>query len=112
KVLKDSHTLRSIIMTVDHKEDVECIVDSGSMIIAMSNAVCNHLGLTYDPMILLNMESANGDIDTSLGLACNLPFTISNITVYLQVHVVQSLAYDILLGQPFEVLTKSIVHNY
>lgn len=99
-------------MMVDHKEDVECIVDSGSMIIVMSNAVCNHLSLTYDPTILLNMESAKGDIDTLLSLVCNIPFTIGNITVYLQVHIVQSLAYDILLGRPFEVLTESIVRNY
>ncbi|KNZ81498.1 hypothetical protein J132_00464, partial [Termitomyces sp. J132] len=44
------------------------------------------------------------------GLACNIPCTIGDITVYLQIHVLQSLTYDILLGQPFNVLTRSVVN--
>src|SRR6266550_2455483 len=112
RVAKESHALRSINMVVDSKEEVECIVDSGSMIIAMSDAVCHYLGIPYDPTVVLHMESANGEIDASLGLARNVPFTVQDITFYFQVHVVKSPAYDILLGRPFDILTSSVIRNF
>ena len=111
-VAKDSHALRSIHMFVNHQEKVECIVDPGCQIIAMSEAVCHDLGLAYDPSIRLNMQSANGELDKSLGLAHNVPCCITDITLYLQVHVIWSPAYDILVGRPFNVLTESVVKNY
>jgi hypothetical protein len=112
KVAKDAHNLRSMSTIIDHKEEVECILDGGSMIVAMSEACCNGLGLSYDPTIHLRMESANGEIDLSLGLARNVPVTIGPITLYLQLHVIKSPAYDILLGRPFDVLTESTIKNY
>ena len=78
----------------------------------MSEAVCHDLGLSYDPTIRLNMESANGDIDPSLGLACNVPCRIGDITLYLQIHVIRAAAYDMLLGRPFDVLTQLTVKNF
>ena len=48
----------------------------------------------------------------SPGLARNIPFLIENITFYLQVHIVGSVAFDILLGRPFDILTESIIHNF
>ena len=78
----------------------------------MSEDTCHRLGIEYDPSIKLNMQSANGDIDQSLRLACNISFQIGPITVYLQVHVIRSPAYDILLGQPFDILTESVVRNF
>jgi hypothetical protein len=38
----------------------------------MADSVCHELGLIYDPTIQLNMQSANGEIDRSLGLARNI----------------------------------------
>ena len=57
------------------------------------------------------MQSANGS-NLSLGLARNIPFLIENITFYLQVHIVGSVAFDVLLGRPFDILTESIIHNF
>jgi hypothetical protein len=111
-VAKDSHALRSIHVFVNSQETVESIVDPGCQIIAMSEAVCHDLGLTYDPSIRLNMQSANGELDRSLGLAHNVACRIADITLYLQIHVIRSPAYDILLGRPFDVLTESLVKNY
>jgi hypothetical protein len=111
-VAKESHSLRSIEVIVDDREKVECIVDGGSQIVAMSESICHDLGLTYDPTIRLNMQSANGDVDQSLGLARNVPAKIGDITLYLQIHVIKSPAYDILLGRPFDVLTESTVKNF
>ena len=58
------------------------------------------------------MQSANGTVDKSLGLARNIPCRIGDITLYLQIHVIRDPAYDILMGRPFDVLTESIVRNY
>ena len=78
----------------------------------MSEEVCNALALHYDPTIRLHMMSANGGVDQSLGLVRNVPFVVGDITIYLQVHILRNLAYDILLGQPFDILTQSIVRNF
>ena len=32
--------------------------------------------------------------------------------LFLQMHVIQEAAYDVLLGRPFNVLTESVVRNY
>ena len=60
-------------MLIDNQEYVEAIVDPGSQIIAMSEAVCHDLGLQYNLCIRLYMQSANGEVDQSLGLARNVP---------------------------------------
>src|ERR1700677_2427774 len=110
-VAKDSHILRSVPLLIDNKEEVDSIVDPGSQIIAMSEEVCHQLALAYDPNIKLNMQLANGSIDQSLGLARNVPCKLGPITLYLQIHVIRNPAYDILLGQPFDILTESTVQN-
>jgi hypothetical protein len=99
------------MMVVNNREEVEGIIDPGSQIIAMSEAVCHDISLAYDPSIKLNMQSANGEVDQSLSLSCNVPCKINIITLYLQIHIIWSPAYDILLGQPFNILRESIVKN-
>lgn len=111
-VAQESHHLRSILGLVDNKEQIESIIDPGSQIVAMSEEVCLALGLSYDPRIRLNMISANGAVDPSLGIIRNVPFQVGNIVLYLQMHVIRAAAYDILLGRPFDVLTESTVQNY
>ncbi|KAG6881813.1 hypothetical protein C0995_000520, partial [Termitomyces sp. Mi166 len=110
-IAKDTDSLRAIMVVIDGKEEVECIVDSGSQIVSMLEEIAHHLGLVYDPMVVLNMQSANGAIDQLRGLARNVPCTIAGLTIYLQVHVISQPAYDILLGKPFDVLTHSIVRT-
>ncbi|KAG6883082.1 hypothetical protein C0993_007917 [Termitomyces sp. T159_Od127] len=97
-VAHDSQAICSIMMTINHHTEVEAIVDSGSQIISMAAEVASDLGLIYDPSIVLNMQSANGTIDRSLGLAKNVPCTIGDVTFYLQIHIICSPAYDLLLS--------------
>jgi hypothetical protein len=59
----------------------------------------------------LDLETLGG-IDCSLGLARNIPCCFSDITLYFQIHVIWELAYDILIGRPFDVLTTSVVKNF
>ena len=111
-VAKESTAIRSISALVDTSQKKECTVDPGCQVIAMSESTCHSLALVYDPLIRLNMESANGTFDWSLGLARNVPFQIGGITLYLQVHVIRSPSYEILLGRPFDVLTESVIRNF
>ena len=111
-VAKESTAIRSIHALVDTTQRKECTVDPGCQVIAMSEAACHKLALVYDPRIRLNMESANGTCDWSLGLARNVPFLIGTITLYLQVHVIRSPSYEVLIGWPFDVLTESVIRNY
>ncbi|KAF8229756.1 hypothetical protein L208DRAFT_1479269 [Tricholoma matsutake] len=109
---KESHSIRSVIMNVNGRNPVESVVDPGSSIITMSEEVCHKLGLTYDPLIHIPLQSANGGIDQSLGLARNIPCEVGSITLYMQIHIIRDPAYNILLGRPFDVLTESTVKNY
>ena len=97
---------------VDNQQLVEAIINLGSQIITMSKDVCMDLMLIYDPSIVLNMQSTNGEIDKSLRLACNVPMRIGDITLYVQIHIIRSPAYDILLSRPFDILTENVVRNF
>jgi hypothetical protein len=108
----ESGAVRSIFILIDSSQKKECILDPGCQIVAMSANVCHDLGLIYDPSIRLHMQSANGEVDQSLGLSRNVPFTVGPLTFYLQVHIVKSPAYEVLLGRPFDILSESIVQNY
>ena len=75
----------------------------------MLEAMCHALALIYDPCIHLCMQSANHKVDKTLGLAHNMPILVRDITLYVQFHIIHNPAYDVFLGQPFNILVKSIV---
>jgi hypothetical protein len=111
-VATEAQTLRAISLLVNNKENINAIIDPGSQIIAMSEPICHSLGLTYDPRVRIKMQSANGEVDRSLGLSRNVSCRVGNITLYLQIHVIRNAAYDVLLGRPFDVLTRSVAKNF
>ena len=112
EVAPESGPLRTILAVVDNRMEVECILDPGCQIVAMSERVAMTLGLSWDPRVVLRMQSANGQVNPSLGLARNVPFQFANITIYLQVHIIREAAYDVLLGRPFDDITRSTVSNH
>lgn len=57
------------------------------------------------------MQSANNQVELSCGLAKNIPFRFNEITLYLQVHIIEAPAYKVLLGRPFDSLTRSVIQN-
>jgi hypothetical protein len=67
------------MMVVDNREEVEGIIDPGSQIIAMSEAVCHDISLVYDPSIKLNMQLANSEVAQSLGLSHNIPCPVPSL---------------------------------
>ncbi len=57
------------------------------------------------------MQSANGSLAKTLGLTKNVPFLFQDVVVYLQVHIINSPAYKVLLGRLFDVVTESLIKN-
>ncbi|KAJ8462363.1 hypothetical protein ONZ51_g10947 [Trametes cubensis] len=104
--------IRTIEGTFQAGLKAACILDSGSAIVSMSEGLCHALGLAYDPKVILDMQSANGEVNPSLGLARNVPVKFGTIVVYLQFHIIRSPAYDAILGRPFDVLTESVVQTF
>ena len=111
-VAKETSALRSILPLINHHLFVESILDPGSQVISMAEEACHSLGLIYNLEVKLSMQSANSEIDETLGLARNVPIQIGEIMLYLQFHIVRNPTYDILLGRPFDVLVESIVCNF
>ena len=110
-VAAESHALRTVYPLINGVGEVESLLDPGSQIVSMSKAVATTLQIPWDPDITVHMESANKSLEKTLGLAKNVPFKFGPITVYLQVHVIERVAYKVLLGRPFDTITESEVKN-
>jgi hypothetical protein len=110
-VAAESLALRTVYPLINGVGEVESLLDPGSQIVSMSREVATALQVTWDPDIVVHMESANKTLERTLGLAKNVPFVFGPITVYLQVHVIEKVAYKVLLGRPFDTITESEVKN-
>jgi predicted aspartyl protease len=95
---KESHSIRLVMANIQGSNPIESVVDPGSSIIAMSEEVCHNLGLIYNTLVIIDLQSANGGIDHSLGLAWNVLCEIGGIMLYVQIHIIRHPAYDVLLG--------------
>ena len=93
------------------KQLPECIMDNGSQIISMDTRIATGLHLHWDPDVRVHMQSANGTLNSTRGLARNVPFTFGDITVFMQVHIMDDVPYDVLIGRPFDVLCETEIKN-
>ena len=110
-VAAESLALRTVYPLINGVSEEESLLDPGSQIVSMSKVAATALQVTWDPDITVHMESANKSLEKTLGLAKNVPFMFGPITVYLQVHVIEKVAYKVLLGRPFDTITESEVKN-
>ena len=67
-VAKETSALCSILPLINHHLFVKSILDPGSQVISMAKEACYSLGLIYNPEVKLSMQSANGEINKTLGL--------------------------------------------
>ncbi|KAK1228201.1 hypothetical protein PQX77_008767, partial [Marasmius sp. AFHP31] len=111
-VASTSDALRSVYPVINRSDEVECILDSGSQIIAMDMMVAVGLGVHWDPDTVIHMQGANGQLKKTRGLARNVPFRFGDLTFYLQLHILDGAPYKVLLGRPFDVLSESQILNY
>jgi hypothetical protein len=110
-VAVDTTSLRAIYPMINGLSEEESIVDGGSQIVCMSEETARRLRLVWDPDFVINVQSANTQLEKTLGLAKNVPFRFDDVTLYLQVHIVRQAPYKVLLGRPFDTLTESEVKN-
>jgi hypothetical protein len=110
-VARDSAPLRVTFPNINHQGRMESVLDSGSQIVSMAFDMAKEMGLIWDPKIQIFMQSANRTMERSVGLARNVPFQWGQLMVYLQVHIIKGPAYKVLLGRPFDALTRSQVDN-
>ena len=108
---ESSLALRSIYPLVNNARQEEALLDSGSQIVSMSKESAIALKMSWNPDISINMQSAQGHVEPTLGLAIDVPFTFGELTVLLQVHIINKPSYKILLGRPFDALTRSNIQN-
>jgi len=106
-VARATEGLRCIFPNLNnHPEMIEALLDMGSQIICIDKEEVIGCGITWDPATFIHMQSANGSLQRTQGLARNVPLTIGTITIYGQLHVIDRAPYKMLLGRPFDVLTK------
>lgn len=87
---------------------VESITDCGSQIVSMGEETATRLKLKWDTTMTILMQAANKQYQQTLGLARNVPFKFRGITLYLQVHILRTAPYEVLLGRPFEMLAETV----
>jgi len=110
-IARELYALRTIFPLISEKSREESILDGGSQIVSMSKAAAESLGLTWDPKVLIHMQSTNRQFEKSLGLVKNIPFKFGTIVVYLQMHIINEPAYRVLLRRPFDAVTCSTYKN-
>jgi hypothetical protein len=111
-VAKESHSLRAITPKIEGLHKVECILDSRSQIVPISEAVWQTLNQELNPHWKITMQSTNSSHDKSLGLVENLELEIGGMKLHVQAHVIRNPAYNVLLSRPFDVLTASHIKNH
>lgn len=105
---KSSENLRAIYMTINRVGQEECLLDDGSQIVSMGKEIAVKLGLTWDPSLVVEMESSTSNREFTLGLARNVCFRVGGLDLYLQVHILKNPPYTVLLGRPFSVFTACV----
>ncbi|KIM40427.1 hypothetical protein M413DRAFT_45927, partial [Hebeloma cylindrosporum] len=110
-VSRESQSLKALHPVINGMGREEALLDGGSQIVSMASVVANWLNIAYDPTVIIHMQSANKQVEPTLGLAKNIPFSFDEITLYLQVHIINDPAYKVLLGRPFDALATTKVKN-
>jgi hypothetical protein len=110
-VARESYPLTCIYPEINGVGIEESLLDGGSQICSIGEESAKRLNLSWDPRVRIFLQSANTSTERTLGLARNVPFNISGIVAYLQLHVVPRTAYKCLLGRPFDVLMGTTIHN-
>ena len=108
---RDLIPLRCVKAIVNDLPDVECLLDSGSSVIAMRADTWQRIGLPLTDEVV-TMEAADSTKDQTLGRLENVRFAFQGVELVLQVQVVQKAPCEVLLGRPFFVLTACVTEDF
>ena len=108
----ESLTLRHVTPIVGGKARPECVLDSGSMIVAMRKDIWMGIGAALDADRGMTLQAANDTYANTLGVVPDVPFDFGGVTVRLHVHVVERAPYEVLLGRPFFATGNIVTQDY
>ena len=111
RVAPDMAHLRVVPAVINGVGEEEVLLDSGSQIVSMTKKVAATNKVSWDPSLSIQIQSANGLLSRTCGLARNIPFTLGGVMVLLQIHVMDTAPYTVLLGWPFDTITESRIVN-
>ena len=83
RVAPDIAHLRVVPAMINGIGEEEVLLDSGSQIVLMTKKVAAANKVSWDPSLSIQMQSANGSLSRTCGLAKNISFTLGEITVLL-----------------------------
>ena len=83
RVAPDMAHLRVVPVVINDVGEEEVLLDSGSQIVSMTKKVATTNKVSWDPSLSIQMQSANGSLSRTCGLARNVPFTLGGVTVLL-----------------------------
>jgi hypothetical protein len=112
QVAVDVAPLRTIEGTLGDKLVSEMVLDGGSGVVSVSQSMWEMLGTPLLDKKSMNMESAHGTIEATLGVLQDFPIRIGPSVFYLQVQVSSSLPCPVLLGRPFFMLATAKTVDY
>src|SRR5882762_7567032 len=93
--------LRVIFPTFAPGVQPECILDGGAQVVVMRKDIWEKLRVPLAANRATPMESASATTTMTLGLIEDHPVQLGPITIYLQIQVVESAPFEVLLGRPF-----------
>jgi len=111
KSAPDMAYLRVVPAIVNRVSKEEVLLDSRSQIVSMTKKVTTVNKVAWDPNLSIQMQSANGSFSRTCRLARNVPFTLGEVTVLLQVHIMEEVPYTVLMGWPFDSIIESRIIN-
>ncbi|KAJ6522748.1 hypothetical protein B0H19DRAFT_1086006 [Mycena capillaripes] len=105
-------SLHGIEMLVNNTHRVMCALDQGSEIVAMNRNIWKMIGVPLSPEKVLTMESADSNQSITPGVVENLKFTVRDMELFLQVHVVDGAPFNILVSRSFFRFTECHMKYY
>ena len=83
RVAPDMAHLRVVPAVINGIGEEEMLLDSRSQIVSITKKVAATNKVSWDPSLSIQMQSANGSLSRTCGLARNVPFTLGGVTVLL-----------------------------
>jgi hypothetical protein len=98
--------LRVIFPNFGQGVQPECILDGGAQMVIMHSDVWEKLRVPLATGGAMSMQSANSTTTMTRGIIENHPVQLGPVTIHLQIQVVDTAPFDVLLGRPFFDITS------
>jgi len=103
--------LRVMPVLVNRITKEEALLDSSSQIVSITRDVAATNKISWDPGLSIQLQSTNRSLSRTCRLTKNVLFTLGDVIVLLQAHIMEIAPYKILLGRLFDAITESTIVN-